>query len=272
MSVRGTGGKNKKSPLWAILFWMVFFIVVILLFIIQLPAIRKTLQSTRFVERMTNRPVTDETDGEPPPVVEERPADGVIFVEPPAAPEPPPVPSTDGTSTDGNAAGIPEDAPAADGAARRPAVETVPPPARPAAEARERAIYFVKIDDLGMVYTAPVKRSVTSSDSPLLDVLNLLLLGPTDTEQGQGFTSLIPDGVLVQNARVAGNTAVISFNENFMFNGYGAEGYVAQLRQIVWTATEFPNINDVQVLIEGRRIEFLGESIRIGRPISRDSL
>jgi spore germination protein GerM len=57
-----------------------------------------------------------------------------------------------------------------------------------------------------------------------------------------------------------------------MFNGYGAEGYVAQLRQIVWTATEFPNIHDVQILIEGRRIEFLGESIRIGRPISRDSL
>jgi hypothetical protein len=280
MSARGTGGKTKKTPLLAILFWMVFFIVIILLFIIQLPAIRKTLQSTRFIERLTNRPVTGETDGEPVPAGEPSPADGVILVEPSV----PYVEPAGGALTDGRAAGIPaENAPAVDAAAGQPAdeaapvpalpaIETASPPASPAAEARERAIYFVKIDDLGMVYTAPVKRRITVSDSPLLDVLNLLLRGTTDAERSQGFTSLIPDGVLVQNARVAGNTAVISFNENFMFNSYGAEGYVAQIRQIVWTATEFSNIHDIQILIEGRRIDFLGESIRIGRPISRDSL
>jgi spore germination protein GerM len=274
MSAHGTGSKTKKLPLLAILFWMVFFIVVILLFIIQMPAIRKTLQSTRFIERLTNRPVTDETDVESSPAGEAQPADGVIFVEPSAVPEPPPVPFADGVSA--------ENAPADDAAGQAatetmpppalPAAETVSPPVRPAPEARERAIYFVKIDDLGMVYTASVKRRITVSDSPLLDVLNLLLRGPTGAERSQGFTSLIPDGVLVQNVRITGNTAVISFSENFMFNSYGAEGYVAQLRQIVWTATEFPNIHDVQILIEGRRIDFLGESIRIGRPISRDSL
>lgn len=257
----------------AILFWMVFFIVIILLFIIQLPAIRNTLQTTRFIERLTNRPVPAET--EPPPAsADENPEGGVIYVEPPPAPAPPPArPPRDALPDESENAAVPaESAPASGEAARRPAPETAPITPAPPPEARERSVYFVKIDDSGMVYTSPVKRRVVVSDSPLLDVLSLLLRGPSDTERAQGFTSLIPDGVTVQNARVTGNTAFISFNENFMFNGYGAEGYIAQLRQIVWTATEFPNIHDVQILVEGRRIDFLGESIRIGRPISRDTL
>ncbi|MDR2865644.1 MAG: GerMN domain-containing protein, partial [Spirochaetaceae bacterium] len=44
------------------------------------------------------------------------------------------------------------------------------------------------------------------------------------------------------------------------------------LRQIVWTATEFSSVHDVQILIEGRKIDFLGEAIRIDRPLSRNSL
>jgi spore germination protein GerM len=41
----------------------------------------------------------------------------------------------------------------------------------------------------------------------------------------------------------------------------------------VWTATEFPNVVTVQVLIEGRRVDYLGsEGIWIGGPLGRDSL
>ena len=41
-----------------ILFWMVFLIVILLLFIINLPLIRSTLQSTRLIERLTNTPAS----------------------------------------------------------------------------------------------------------------------------------------------------------------------------------------------------------------------
>jgi spore germination protein GerM len=259
---------------------MIFFIVILLLFIINMPAIRKTLQSTRIVERLTDTPITAETDKEAPPVIDEQnPPVNEITVLPPGPEAYIELPET--APADGGTTVIVIEEETA--APERPAGGANPsaPPGAAAEtaavnearqETRERVIYFVKIDNSGLVFTSPVKRRVFVSDSPLLDVLNLLLQGPTEAEQRQGLTSLIPEGVRIQNARVTGNTAVISFNENFMFNGYGAEGYIAQLRQTVWTATEFPNIYDVQILIEGQRVDFLGESIRIGRPIGRDSL
>ncbi|MFQ3547172.1 MAG: hypothetical protein SNJ56_02450 [Termitinemataceae bacterium] len=40
---------------------------------------------------------------------------------------------------------------------------------------------------------------------------------------------------------------------------------------MLWTATEFPSVTRVQILIEGAVVPFLGEGIRIGGPLSRDS-
>jgi spore germination protein GerM len=104
----------------------------------------------------------------------------------------------------------------------------------------------------------------------MLDALGALLSGPGAEEQRRGLITLIPPGTRVLSATVRGSTAYISFNEDFQFNTNGADGYTAQLRQVVWTATEFSNIKDVQILIEGRRVDYLGESIWIGSPVSRD--
>jgi spore germination protein GerM len=104
----------------------------------------------------------------------------------------------------------------------------------------------------------------------MLDALGALLSGPDAGERG--LITLIPQGTRILSATVRGSTAYISFNEDFQFNTNGADGYTAQLRQVVWTVTEFSNIKDVQILIEGRRIDYLGESIWIGSPVSRDML
>jgi spore germination protein GerM len=106
----------------------------------------------------------------------------------------------------------------------------------------------------------------------MVDSLKALLGGPNAEEQRRGMVSLIPKGVKVLSAAVRGSTAYISFSEEFQYNTYGVEGYAAQLKQIVWTATEFPTVKDVQILIEGRRIDYLGEGIWIGSPLNRDAL
>jgi spore germination protein GerM len=106
----------------------------------------------------------------------------------------------------------------------------------------------------------------------MMDSLQVLLKGPTAEEQRRGMVSLIPAGARILSATVRGSTAYISFSEEFQYNTYGVEGYAAQLKQIVWTVTEFSTVKDVQILIEGRRIDYLGEGIWIGSPISRDSL
>jgi spore germination protein GerM len=95
--------------------------------------------------------------------------------------------------------------------------------------------------------------------------------GPGVDEEAGGLVSLIPGGTRVLSASVRGSTAYISFSEDFQYNIYGVEGYAGALRQILWTATEFSNVKDVQILIEGRRVDYLGEGIWIGSPIGRDT-
>jgi spore germination protein GerM len=137
---------------------------------------------------------------------------------------------------------------------------------------RDRALYFIEVDRDGAILRTRVVRSMPATDSPLADTLRLLLQGPTVDERNRGLITLIPPGTALRNAQVRGSTAYLSFSEEFQFNTYGVEGYIGQLRQIIWTATEFPNIQEVQILIEGRRIDYLGERIAIGSPLSRNSL
>jgi spore germination protein GerM len=120
--------------------------------------------------------------------------------------------------------------------------------------------------DLQLVKT---DRRLRVSDSPLLDSLNALLAGPSADERNRGLISFIPPDTRIISALVRGNTAYLNFNEEFQYNTYGREGSAAQIRQIIWTATEFGNIHNVQFLIEGNRQDFLAEGVMIGSPIGR---
>jgi spore germination protein GerM len=118
-----------------------------------------------------------------------------------------------------------------------------------------------------MLSLSKTSRKIPPSDSPMQDSLNALLAGPSAEEQRRGLVSLIPRNTRILSATVRGSTAYINFSEDFQYNTYGVEGYSAQLNQIVWTATEFPNIADVQILVEDRRVDYLGEGIWIGSPV-----
>ena len=104
----------------------------------------------------------------------------------------------------------------------------------------------------------------------MTDVVQALVAGPTGEERNRGLISLIPPDTKILSATVRGDTAYISFSEEFQYNTYGVEGYAGQIRQVVFTVTEFPNIRNVQILIEGRRVDFLGEGVWIGSPLNRE--
>ena len=106
----------------------------------------------------------------------------------------------------------------------------------------------------------------------MTDVIQALIAGPTVEEKNRGLISLIPPAARILSVTVRGDTAYISFSEDFQYNTYGVEGYAGQLRQIIFTVTEFPNVKSVQILIEGNRVDYLGEGVWIGSPLSRDSL
>ncbi|MDR3020812.1 MAG: GerMN domain-containing protein [Treponema sp.] len=247
-----------------VVFWLVFIIVIISIFIANYDTIGKNFGL--FKERMSSSPDMEEDST----VVE--------IVEPPPQPirEQLPVPDRS-TPTPPSTEQRPQpDTPAEQRPATtdRPATPPTPPPRPPApppVETRERSVYFAQIDRDGQILQSKVSRRIPVSASPMQDALNTILAGPSADELARGVVNLIPQNTRILSATIRGNTAYISFSEDFMFNTFGVEGYVAQLRQIVWTVTEFQNIRDVQILIEGRRLDYLGEGIWIGSPIGRQS-
>jgi len=271
MAVRRATRKNNKKKSHGsqavVIFFLVFVIVIIGVFLANRETIKKNF--TLFKTRLTAPAGTEELLTEE----EERPAEPVVLIQPPAVQEKPP------------AAAPTEPAPKPQTTQpERPAIQQTPRPQTPTqaeprpqtttpapAQTRDRSIYFTQINNDGQILQSKVTRRVTVSDSPMQDALNVMFAGPSAEELNRGILSLIPANTRILSATVRGSTAYISFSEDFLFNTFGVEGYVAQLRQIVWTVTEFQNVNDVQILIEGRRMDYLGEGIWIGSPISRQS-
>jgi spore germination protein GerM len=246
--------KKKKNSYIIPLFWVGFAAVIILLFIVNLPLIRRTIGATDLGERITGLPpVIDENTAAEEPVDQIAP---VMSEED--------YPSLEDALAHLNDAMTNTENQSAGAAAETDSVAK--------AGAWERSVYFMRVDSDGILVRTQETRQVQNSPSPLLDTINTLLGGTTEAEAARGVTTLIPEGTVLINAAMRGGTAVLNFNENFMFNSYGAEGYLAQLRQIIWTATEFPGVRNVQFLVEGQRIDFLGDNIQLDQPISREDL
>ena len=244
-----------------VVFWLAFIVIIICVFMANASVIQKNFGL--FLARLTGSPSAEE--GEMPVIEESLPVTVVSVSPPPKLPEtkpeekkPEPVkpdpskPQTPPPNT-------------------KPQTPTAVQPSTPPVQTRDRSIYFTHARSDGQILQSKVSRKIPVSDSPMQDSLNVLLKGPSSDEVGKGIVNLIPQNTRLLSAAVRGNTAYVNFSEDFLFNTFGVEGYVAQLRQVVWTVTEFQNVKDVQILIEGRRLDYLGEGIYIGSPINRQS-
>ena len=117
-----------------------------------------------------------------------------------------------------------------------------------------------------------VSRAIAKSDSPLLDAVNAVISGTTEAEEAEGLQSLVPADTEILGATVSDGIATLDFNDAFEYNNFGFQGTVLQLKQIVFTATEFSTVSGVQFLIDGEKRQYLGsEGVFIGIPLTRDS-
>ena len=140
------------------------------------------------------------------------------------------------------------------------------------AAVRKAVIYWVRVDADGKLIPKSAARLLPKSDAPMSDALEALFAAPTVDELKQGVRTLIPPGTKLRSAWVRDGVAFINVSEEFQFNQYGIDGALAQLLQVVFTATEFSTVKSVQFLIEGQKQEYLGaEGVWIGSPLSRTS-
>jgi hypothetical protein len=242
-------------------FWILFFIVLITIFFILLPMVKKGINLPQ-KQIVTEQPETEEPEVPEPPAQEPR--------SQPKAPEKPPAVTAKETPPEKPAPEKPPASPPAAQPGQTAPQPSTPPPERKPVETRDRSIYFMQESSGGAdLALAKVTRKLAVSDSPLLDCLNALLAGPTAEERNRGLINFIPQNSRIISAQVINNTVFLNFNEEFRYNTFGREGGDAQLKQIVWTATEFPNVNNVQIQIEGKTVDFLIEGIMIRNPIGR---
>lgn len=250
--------------------WLIALCAVFLLVFLNLGKIQETLKSTKFMEIMStkgsqNTGNTPTAPVAPAPKVENEP----VRLPPSGTSEP-----GDVVSVRPERGTTHEDAKNPAGADEEPAASAPGKPAEktPSTKTRVATLYFVRIDGDGVMARREVKRTVPLTDSPLTDAIGSLLMGPGEDELRKELITLIPQGTKLLSAQVRGTTAYLNFSEPFMYNSYGIEGYAGQLKQVVWTATSFPTVQDVQILVEGERRDYLGgEGVYIGRPLSRNS-
>jgi germination protein M len=291
MAARKRSDKNSGSNAGTV-FWLSAIVIVLFIFALNWGKVQETLARTNFHEIVKTQTAADKVPPAAAPKDKSEPSSAqpspsILPKAPPKADAPSPaVPAQSPIASNPKSAeptARPE--PAAPEAKAQPQAEAPAAGAKPAsvspkvasqpsaaAKSRAATLYFVRIDDDGAIVRQEVRRQVPVSDSPLLDSLAALLKGPSEDEIRKKLISLVPQGTKLLSAQVRGSTAVLNFNEAFMYNHYGIEGYAGQLKQVVYTATAFPTVQDVQILIEGERHDYLGgEGVYIGRPLSRNS-
>ena len=134
----------------------------------------------------------------------------------------------------------------------------------------ESSIFFLKKHDDGSEVMAEAYRDFP--ESSLRQAMGALLEGLNPTEKRAGLFSLIPDGTRLLGAGISNGVATLDFSEEFTNKFFGVDVIIAQLMQVVYTATEFDGVKSVQILIDGKKEDYIGgEGVWIGSPLSRNS-
>ena len=96
--------------------------------------------------------------------------------------------------------------------------------------------------------------------------LEALLAGPQD----KGQTAIVPKKTQLRSVTLKNSTAVVNFSKELQTNFVGGStGEEMLVGSIVDTLTEFPEVKNVHILVEGKNIETLSGHMDLSVPISR---
>jgi len=113
----------------------------------------------------------------------------------------------------------------------------------------------------------PVTRAVPQGEDPPTAALRALIAGP---QPGERAEAVLPAGVKVRSVQVKEGTATADFSGDIMRMNVGSMGEALAVAAIVNTLTEFPQVRQVQILVEGRKVESLAGHVDVSRPLARN--
>jgi len=99
--------------------------------------------------------------------------------------------------------------------------------------------------------------------------MRALLAGPTDQERSAGMTSAIPEGTTLLGLDIKNGIATVDLSKEYASGG-GSLSMMMRLAQVVFTLTQFPSVQGVSFMLDGKPIDVLGgEGIIIDHPMTR---
>jgi spore germination protein GerM len=137
------------------------------------------------------------------------------------------------------------------------------------AESREVSLYFLQFDEKSeKVYLKSVKRKL--SDKQILSqTLNQLIKGPSPYEEGKGYITAVPSHLKVRSVTINGKSAEIDFS-NAIEEGATGDILLKRIQQIVYTATQFEDVDSIIIKINGERRKSIGgDGFSISGPLKR---
>ena len=118
------------------------------------------------------------------------------------------------------------------------------------------------------MYLVPEVHQVPRNESPAKTAIELLMADPTIKD----VVSPIPKGTELRKLLIKDGIAYVDFSDKIVKNNVGGSASELLLvGAIVNTLTEFPEIEKVQILVEGKTVETISGHVDISGPLSRSS-
>lgn len=154
----------------------------------------------------------------------------------------------------------------------RPAEETpttepsaTPEPVEPPdVETTTVRVYLARGEHLGVA-----SREVEATQALPEAAVEQLLAGTTAAERRWGLGSEVPPGTRLIGLAIADGTARVDLSGEFASGG-GSLSALMRLAQVVFTLTQFPEVDNVVLLLDGIEVDaFMGEGIVVSEPQTR---
>lgn len=113
----------------------------------------------------------------------------------------------------------------------------------------------------------PAKRKI-KGEAPVEEIVSLILEGPDEAERTAGMVGPFPRGVKLLEVAVRDRVANVDFSAELTkeFQG-GSTGEIMLASSLVNTLTKYPEIEKVQILVEGKSIESLSGHLDFSEPM-----
>jgi germination protein M len=125
-------------------------------------------------------------------------------------------------------------------------------------------VWFQKGDTL-----FPVTRVQERTSAVGAAALRALLRGPSEQESALDIASSVPGGTKLLGLDISDGLATVDLSNDFQSGG-GSSAMLMRLAQVVYTITQFPTVDEVELRLDGEAVDvFSDEDIIVDEPQSR---